>query len=55
MLKAAEKLDNGLLVGIFADDGRKFKSLYLEENIFDNEEYDNALISAKNISNIQIN
>src|ERR687889_63458 len=52
MLKAAEKLDNGLLVGIFADDGRKFKSLYLEENIFDKEEYDNALISAKNISNI---
>src|ERR687890_1914300 len=54
MLKAAEKLDNGLLVGIFADDGRKFKSLYLEENIFDKEEYDNALISAKNISNIHI-
>src|ERR671921_1159775 len=52
MLKAAEKLDNGLLVGIFADDGRKFKSLYLKENIFDEDEYDNALISAKNISNI---
>lgn len=54
MLKAAEKLDNGFLVGIFADDGRKFKSLYLEENIFDKEEYDNALISAKNISDIHI-
>jgi cysteine synthase B len=52
MLKAAEKLDNGLLVGIFADDGRKFRSLYLKENIFDKDEYDNALISAKNISNI---
>src|ERR671921_807892 len=52
MLKAAEKLDNGLLVGIFADDGRKFKSLYLKENIFNKEEYDNALLSAKNISNI---
>src|SRR5215217_6189730 len=52
MLKTAEKLDNGLLVGIFADDGRKFKSLYLKENIFDEDEYDNALISAKNISNI---
>lgn len=54
MLKAAEKLDDGFLVGIFADDGRKFKSLYLEENIFDKEEYDNALISAKNISDIHI-
>src|SRR5918996_6379976 len=52
MLKAAEKLDNGLLVGIFADDGRKFRSLYLKENIFDKDEYDNALISAKSISNI---
>src|ERR671918_524418 len=52
MLKAAEKLDNGHLVGIFADDGRKFRSLYLKENIFNKEEYDNALISAKNMSNI---
>ncbi|HEX2409021.1 MAG TPA: cysteine synthase family protein, partial [Nitrososphaeraceae archaeon] len=54
MLKAAKKLDNGFLVGIFADDGRKFKSLYLEEKIFDKEEYDNALTSAKNISDIHI-
>src|SRR5918993_4097284 len=52
MLKAAEKLDNGHLVGIFADDGRKFRSLYLKENIFDKDEYDNALITAKNMSNI---
>ena len=52
MLKAAEKLDNGHFVGIFADDGRKFRSLYLKENIFNKEEYDNALLSAKNISDI---
>ena len=52
MLRAAEKLDNGLLVGIFADDGRKFRSLYLEESILRKEEYDNALINAKNISNV---
>ena len=52
MLKAAEKLDNGFVVGIFADDGRKFRSLYLKENIFDKDEYDNALQSAKNMSNI---
>ena len=52
MLRAAEKLDNGLLVGIFADDGRKFRSLYLEESIFRKEEYENALINAKNISNV---
>ena len=34
MLKTAEKLDNGVLVGIFADDGRKFKSLYSQQNVF---------------------
>src|SRR5918911_377841 len=46
MLKAAEKLDNGLLVGIFADDGRKFKSLYTQQNIFSSEEYERALRNA---------
>jgi cysteine synthase B len=52
MLKTAEKLDNGVLVGIFADDGRKFKSLYTQQNVFTNEEYENALKNAKNLSNI---
>src|SRR6476620_7725134 len=51
MLKTAEKLDNGVLVGIFADDGRKFKSLYLQQNVFSSDEYDGALKSAKNLSN----
>src|SRR4026207_1754590 len=52
MLKIAEKLDNGVLVGIFADDGRKFKSLYTQQNVFTNEEYEKALKSAKNLSNV---
>ena len=51
MLKTAEKLDSGLLVGIFADDGRKFKSLYMQQNVFTGDEYDKELKSAKNLSN----
>src|SRR5919206_2098284 len=51
MLKTAEKLDNGVLVGIFADDGRKFKSLYSQQNVFTSDEYSEALKSAKNLSN----
>src|ERR671933_443954 len=51
MLKTAEKLDNGVLVGIFADDGRKFRSLYTQQNVFTVEEYEAALKNAKNLSN----
>jgi S-sulfo-L-cysteine synthase (O-acetyl-L-serine-dependent) len=51
MLKTAEKLDSGLLVGIFADDGRKFKSLYMQQNVFTGDEYDREVKSAKNLSN----
>src|ERR671931_932884 len=49
MLKTAEKLDRGIIVGIFADDGRKFKSLYTQQNIFGNEEYQTALKNAKKL------
>jgi S-sulfo-L-cysteine synthase (O-acetyl-L-serine-dependent) len=52
MLKTAEKLDSGVLVGIFADDGRKFRSLYTQQNVFTTEEYEATLKNAKNLSNI---
>lgn len=52
MLKVAQGLNEGLLVGIFADDGRKFKSLYTQQNVFTDSEYDRTLQSAKNLSNI---
>jgi cysteine synthase B len=55
MLKTAEKLDNGVVVGIFADDGRKFKSLYMQQNVFSNEEYENSLKNAKNLSDVVYN
>jgi len=47
MLKVAHSLDHGILVGIFADDGIKFRSLYLHEKILTEQEYDRALKNAK--------
>jgi cysteine synthase B len=52
MLKLAHDLDYGIVVGIFADDGRKFRSLYLREKILTEQEYDKALKSAKYLPNV---
>jgi cysteine synthase B len=50
MLKTAEKLESGNLVGIFADDGTKFKSLYDQQGVFTDKEYYDILKNAKNPS-----
>ena len=49
---AMEKLslDEGFVVGIFADDGRKFKSLYAQQNVFTEEQFDKALKEAVHLS-----
>ncbi len=52
MMKVAQNLDHGVVVGIFADDGRKFRSLYTRENILGEQEYDKALKNAKHISKL---
>jgi cysteine synthase B len=52
MLKAAQNLDRGVIVGIFADDGRKFRSLYVKENVMTEQEYDRALKNAKHMSKL---
>ena len=52
MTQLAEKIDHGILVGIFADDGRKFKSLYVKEGILTEQEYNRALASAKHMSQL---
>ena len=49
MIERAKYLEEGVFVGLFADDGRKFKSLYVEQGIFTNTEYENLLNSAKNL------
>jgi cysteine synthase B len=52
MLKAAQNIERGVIVGIFADDGRKFKSLYTQENVLSEQEYDRALKNAKYMSKL---
>jgi cysteine synthase B len=45
-------ISEGIVVGIFADDGRKFKSLYSQQNVFSPEEFDANLKQAKHLSKI---
>ncbi|HEX7143249.1 MAG TPA: cysteine synthase family protein [Nitrososphaeraceae archaeon] len=52
MLEARDKIESGIIVGIFADDGRKFKSLYQEQNVLNEEEYEKALQNAKFLSKL---
>ncbi len=49
MLETANGLEEGIFVGLFADDGRKFKSLYLEQGIFTVGEFENLLTHARNL------
>ncbi len=39
--------DEGVFVGIFADDGRKFQSLYTQQNLFSEAEYKDRLKNSK--------
>lgn len=50
MMKVAEKLERGNIVGIFADDGTKFRSLYDQQGVFTDSEYYAVLKNAKNLS-----
>jgi len=52
MLEVANELQDGILVGLFADDGRKFKSLYVDQGIFTSAEYENLQNSAKNLPSL---
>jgi len=44
--------DDACVVGIFADDGRKFKSVYAEQNIMTVDEFENSLKGAKHMSEL---
>lgn len=43
MLKFSKEIDKGVIVGIFADDGRKFRSLFKEQNVLVESDYVTAL------------
>lgn len=45
-------IEKGYVVGIFADDGRKFKSIYAEQKVMTEEEFGKSLKEAKYISKI---
>lgn len=44
--------DDACIVGIFADDGRKFKSVYAEQNVMTEDEFNNAANSAQHVSEL---
>lgn len=46
------KVDQGMVMGIFADDGRKFKSLYAQQKVLTEQDFDSALKEAKHLSKI---
>ena len=47
------KIDgNRCVVGIFADDGRKFKSIYAAQNIMNEQEFNDGLREAKHMSKL---
>jgi cysteine synthase B len=52
MLEMANGLQDSIFVGLFADDGRKFKSLYIEQGIFTASEYENLLNNARNLPSL---
>ncbi|PIW34525.1 MAG: pyridoxal-5'-phosphate-dependent protein subunit beta, partial [Nitrosopumilales archaeon CG15_BIG_FIL_POST_REV_8_21_14_020_33_23] len=43
---------DGCVVGIFADDGRKFKSVYATQNVMSEQEFEDALKEAKHMSEL---
>ena len=44
--------DDACVVGIFADDGRKFKSVYVKQNVLTEDEFDSSLKGAKHMSEL---
>ncbi|MCH7876808.1 MAG: cysteine synthase family protein [Thaumarchaeota archaeon] len=44
--------DDACVVGIFADDGRKFRSVYATQNVMTEKEFDSALKEAKHMSEL---
>jgi cysteine synthase B len=47
MMDYSKNHDKGIFVGVFADDGRKFESLYLQQDLFTEEEYKKYLSNCK--------
>ena len=44
--------NNACIVGIFADDGRKFKSVYAKQNVMSEKEFNDSLNNAEHLSEL---
>ena len=53
-MKKYHTKEKACAVGIFADDGRKFRSVYARDGIMTNGEFDRALDSAKHMGKLQV-
>ncbi|NMJ87234.1 MAG: PLP-dependent cysteine synthase family protein [Thaumarchaeota archaeon] len=53
--KVAENINEGTIVVIFADDGRKFRSLYVNQNVFTDDEFEKALNEVSMIEELPFN
>lgn len=53
--KERDKLKDGVIVVIFADDGRKFRSLYTNQGVFTDTEFDKALREARMLTELPFN
>ncbi len=47
-----DSINENYAVGIFADDGRKFKSIYVNQDVFTSSEFDAALLKSKHMPKI---
>ena len=50
-----ESIEEGVVVVIFADDGRKFKSLYKSQGVFDEDEFEEVLSRARLLNDLPFN
>lgn len=50
--KMISKIEKGVIVAIFADDGRKFRILFKNHGVFDDKEFEDALSSARLLSDL---
>ncbi len=50
--KLASSIEDGVIITIFADDGRKFKSLYTAQQVFSEKEFDDASSKARLLSEL---
>ena len=51
-MKKYEITGDACVVGIFADDGRKFKSVYAKQNVMTEDEFEHSLGNAKHMSEL---